>query len=103
MYDRLPRFTFTLVAVLVLALSSVAMVIFAADGSQIDGLGRVLIIPAYVRMLITAILAHAAGVDGDAARAFFTIAGVLVCILPFTALDLALTARRRRAPRSVVS
>ena len=96
MLRRVLDYRVTLVAAALLALSFVILLLGSRGVLPMDGIWRRLVIPAYLTMLLTAVLRTALHAAGGLATVVFMLTGVALLLLPFGAIDWLLHRRRRR-------
>ena len=99
MLRRLVEYRVTLVAVALLALSFVILLLGNLGVLPMDGIWRLLVLPAYLTMLFSAVLRTALPAAGDLAQVVFMLVGVALLLLPFGVIDW-LVHRRRRQHRA---
>jgi hypothetical protein len=92
---RKPRYLLTFIGIVVVALSFVIVALVSAGVVSNGGAWRALMIPAYLPMLASAVLATALSVPNNPV---FLLVAIVLLILPMSAVDWLLSRRHRDAP-----
>ena len=95
MLRRLLGYPVTLLAVALLALSFVTLLLGSSGTLPTDGIWRRLVIPAYLTMLVSAVLRTALPAAGGLADVVFMLTGLALWLMPFVAIDWLVRHRRR--------
>ena len=96
MLRRLPGYRVTLLAAALLAFSCLIFLLGNSGALPMRGIWRLLVIPAYLIVLVVAVLRTALPAAGGLADLIFMLAGVALWLLPFGAIDWLVGRRRRK-------
>jgi hypothetical protein len=92
---KLRGYSMTLLAVMVLAVSFVILLLAMRGAVPTHGIWRGLIIPAYLTMLVSAVLRTALPAVTGVPHVIFMVVGTMLCLVPFLLIDWLLGRRRR--------
>jgi hypothetical protein len=94
MQQRLRSYRLTLLAIAILALSFAIFLLGSNGALPTTGIWRPLVIPAYLTMLVGAVLRTAFPAVSGLPDGVVILAGVALCLLPFFTIDWLLGRRR---------